>query len=157
MFAQGWRREAQNVRDKSACKSEEEQDVSQRRGEISYVPLLGILGTTAMDAGRKVHLGKDPLFSLHSARFRTNFSPFSAGRVAVHKQQLAEKFLSPTSSLAGNPLEEAAITGHARARSIAGFTAKGCDDTASTGRHGCANLPIAPGTEPPDKVVYFDL
>ena len=110
-----------------------------------------------MDAGRKVHLGKGPLFSLHSARFRTNFSPFSAGRVAVHKQQLAEKFLSPTSSLAGNPLEEAAITGHARARSIAGFTAMGCDDTASTGRHGCANLPIAPGTEPPDKVVYFDL
>ena len=69
----------------------------------------------------------------------------------------AEKFLSPTSSLAGNPLEEAAITGDARVRSIAGFTAKGCDDTASTGRHGCANLPIAPGTEPPDKVVYFDL
>lgn len=128
-----------------------------RGGGDQLRPSIGHPWHDGHGRGKEGSFGERSPFFLHSARFRTNFSPFSAGRVAVHKQQLAEKFLSPTSSLAGNPLEEAAITGHARARSIAGFTAKGCDDTASTGRHGCANLPIAPGTEPPDKVVYFDL
>lgn len=79
MFALDRRREAQNVRDKSACKSEEEQDVSQRRGEISYVPLLGILGTTAMDAGRKVHLGKGPFFSFTVHAFVQTFPRFLQG------------------------------------------------------------------------------
>lgn len=157
MFAQGWRREAQNVRDKSACKSEEEQGVSPEAGGDQLRPSIGHPWHDGHGRGKEGSFKeRSPFFPSQCTLSYKLFSIFCRG-VAVHKQQLAEKFLSPTSSLAGNPSEEAAITGHARTRSIAGFTAKGCDDTASTGRHGCANLPIAPGTEPPDKVVYFDL
>lgn len=73
----------------------------------------------------------------------------------VHKQ--GKRLVFPAPSLRWSSFRRRADPGYIRVPSVPGGVAKSCDDTTFTCRAGCTDLPVAPGTEPPDKIVYFDL